>query len=66
MNAAEDDPGALRPGEAADLVAAVRIGGVNADADDVAGRDGREVEGFERFVDQVRVAVLAGVAAART
>ena len=35
VNAAEDDPGAALARQAADLVAAPRVAGVDADADDV-------------------------------
>ena len=45
-------PRALRRG--ADFVAAQRVAGVNADADDVAGLDGRQIERLERFVDNLR------------
>ena len=40
MYAAVDDIGAARPRLAANLVAAVGVGGMNADANDVAGRYG--------------------------
>ena len=51
MDAAEDDPGAALARRASDLVAAQGVAGVDADADDVAGRDGRQVERLERLVD---------------
>ena len=47
------------PGRPADLVAAQRIAGMDADADDVAGVEGAEIERLERFVGDDRVAELA-------
>ena len=44
----------------ADLVAAQRVAGVDADADDVAGTHARGVEYLERFVADDRVAALRG------
>ena len=58
VNAAEDDPRAALAREPADFVAAQRIAGVNADADDVAGRDHRRIERLERFVDDDGIAPL--------
>ena len=60
MNAAEDDVCALLPHGAAELIASVRIGRVDPDTHDVSGRDRRQVELFERFVDERRRAVLGG------
>ena len=54
VNAAEDDERAGRTGRAADGISAQRIAGVNADADDIAGPDGRRVERLERFVGDLR------------
>ena len=66
VNAAVDDGRAAALGRVADLVAAQRVAGVNADADDVAGLDGGEVDRLERFVDDDGIAELGGVAAAST
>ena len=66
MNAAEDDPGAALARQPADLVAAQRVAGVDADADDVARRELRGVDGVERFVHEVRIAPPSPVAAAST
>ena len=44
----------------ADLIAAQRVAGVDADADDVARLDLAGIEGFERFVSDQRIAVAAG------
>ena len=52
MDAAVYDIRACRTCRGADLVAAERVAGMDADADDVARRDGRGVEAFERLVDQ--------------
>ena len=50
VNAAEDDPRAALARHAADLVAAQRVAGVDADADDVAGaRSCRHVERARAF-----------------
>ena len=67
VDAAEDHRGAGRLGGAADLVAAQRVAGVDADADDVTRLDRREVERLERFVgDDAGRRTPAGVAAAMT
>ena len=66
VNAAVHDPGAALAGHAADLVAAQRVAGVDADADDVAGRDCRWIDRLERFVDENGIADTSGVAAAST
>ena len=58
VNAAEDDPRAALARDPADLVAAQRVARMDADADDVARRDGRRVELLERFVDDERVAEI--------
>jgi hypothetical protein len=58
MDAAVDHPRAFLAHLAADFVAFQRIAGMDADADDVAGRDVVEIDGFERFIDQVRVTPL--------
>ena len=55
-----DDVGAARARGLADLVAVHRIAGMNADADDVAGRDRGGIPGVERFIGDDRVAVLFG------
>ena len=62
MDAAEHDDRAPGSGERADLVAAQRVAGVNADADDVAGLHGAEIEWLERLVGDAWCAVLGGVA----
>ena len=56
VDAAEDDPGAALAGDAADFVAAERVEGVDADADDVTGLDGLWVDLLEGLVDEFRVA----------
>ena len=66
VNAAEDHPGAALPRDPPHLMAAQRIGGVDADADDVAGLDGLGYNGFQRLVNDQRIAILRGVAAAST
>ena len=67
VNAAEHDPGAAFARDAADLVAAQRVAGVDADADDVAGLDRCGIEHFQRFVRNERDRrTVRGVAAART
>ncbi len=60
MDAAVDDPGAARAGDAADLVSAQGIAGMDADADDVAGLDGLGVDLFERFIDEDGIACGGG------
>ena len=52
VDAAEYDVRACRTGRHADFIAAERVARVDADADDVAGCDGRGIEALERFVDQ--------------
>ena len=49
-----------------DFVSAQRVAGMNADADDVAGLHGVEIERLQRLVGDPRIAVAAGVAPART
>ena len=66
MDAAVDDAGAARARELSDLVSAQRVAGVDADADDIARHDRGRIERIQRLVDDERVAVSAGVAAART
>ena len=56
VNAAIDDPCATLPREPANLVAAQGIPGVNADAHQIARLDGRGDEGFERLVNDDRIA----------
>ena len=56
MNAAINHPGAALPRQAADLVAAQGVPGVNADADKVSALDGRGNQRFERLVDDDRIA----------
>jgi hypothetical protein len=52
VDAAVDDPGSAFAGDAAYLVAAEGVAGVNADADDVVGLDGFGEDLFEGFVDE--------------
>ncbi len=59
MDAAVDDGGAARADQRPDLVAAERVTGVNADADDVAGPDRIDVERLERFVGDAGIAELS-------
>ena len=56
VNAAEDDPRAARARRLSDRIAAQRVAGVDADADDVARRDVVGVELRECLVDEERVA----------
>jgi hypothetical protein len=60
MNAAKNDERATLTCRTADFVAAMGVGGVDADADDVAALDERCVEWLQRFVDEVRITILAG------
>jgi hypothetical protein len=59
VNSAEDDISAAFAGFFADLVSAKRVGGVDADADDVAGLDLLDVYSLEGFVDENGVAVAS-------
>ena len=52
VDATEHDVRADLPGRDADLVASESVTCVDADADDIPGRDDRGVEAFERLVDQ--------------
>ncbi len=56
VDSAEGDPRAALSGNAADLIPAQRVAGMNADADDVTGRDGGRVQRLQRFVDDVGIA----------
>ena len=47
-------------GGASDFVSSERVTGMDADADDVSGADGGEVERLERLVGQDRIAILGG------
>ncbi len=58
MNASEDDRGAALPRIAPDRIASQRVGGVHADANNVARFDGLGIESLERFVDDRRRAVV--------
>jgi hypothetical protein len=58
VNAAIDDEGTPVAGDLADLVSAERIACVDADADDIAGRDARRVELLQRLVGDARIAVF--------
>jgi len=58
VDSAVDDGRAARSQRDADLVPAQRIAGVDADADDVAGLNGVEIELLERFIDDARPSVL--------
>jgi hypothetical protein len=60
VDAAVDDPGSALAGDAADLVAAEGVAGVDADADDVAGLDGFGDDLLEGFVDEDGVACGGG------
>ena len=60
MDAAKNDGRAAFARLAADFIPAQRVERVDADADDVAGCDGVEVDRIERLVDDARIAVLAG------
>ena len=57
MNAAVDDERAARPRGISDFVTTMRVAGMNADADDIAGRDVVQIQLGERFVNQMRRAV---------
>ena len=59
MDASEDDGRAALARLAADFISAQRVERVDADADDIAGCDGVEVDRIERLVDDARIAVLA-------
>ncbi len=56
VDAAVDDHRAARARRGADLVAAQRVAGVDADADDVAGLHGLEIERLERLIGDPRIA----------
>jgi hypothetical protein len=56
VDAAVDDPSSTFAGDAADFVAAERVAGVYADADDVAGLDGFGEDLLEGFVDEDGIA----------
>ena len=56
VNAAVDHPRAARAYGAADLIATARVAGVDADADDIARRNGLEIERLQRFIDDDRIA----------
>ena len=56
MNAAEHDVSAALAREASHGVAAQRIAGVDADADDVAGRNALGNQTFKSFVTNLRIA----------
>ncbi len=58
VNAAEDDPGAARAREPSNLVSPKRVPRVDPDADDVALRDFVQIDGIQRFVDEMGVAPL--------
>ena len=58
MNAAEHHVRAARTRLLADLVPLNRVARMNADADDVAGSDGREVHAIQCFIDKNRIAPL--------
>ena len=60
MNAAVHDVRATRARVPADFVAAERVAGMNADADDVAGLDRCRIEKCQGFVDQYGIAVAFG------
>ncbi len=49
---------AARAGFASDLVSAQGVAGVDADADDVAGLDGRGIERIERLVAEDGIAAV--------
>jgi hypothetical protein len=66
MDTSKNDGRAALARLAAYFISAQRIERVDADADDVAGCDGVEVDRIERLVDDARIAVLRGVAAAST
>ena len=54
VDAAEDHRRTSRPRDHADFVAAKRVAGVNADADDVARLHAAQIEGLEGFVCDLR------------
>jgi hypothetical protein len=56
VNAPKHHPGAFGSGQAPDLVTAKRVARVNPDPDDVARRDRRKIQPFQRFVDDDRIA----------
>jgi len=58
VDAAVDDVGTARFCRASHFIPAQAVQRVDADADDIAGTDGAEVDLLERFVDDVRIAVL--------
>ena len=60
VNAPEHDESTPLAGGAADLVAAIRIRRVDADADNVATFDLRRVKWLQRLVDEMRIPVFAG------
>jgi hypothetical protein len=51
VDLAVNDGGAGAPSHDADLVASECVAGMNADADEFAGRNGRRVQRLERLVD---------------
>ena len=59
MDAAEDDVGAALARLASDFVPSQGVERMNADADNIAGRDGVEVDRVQRLVDDTGIAVLA-------
>ncbi|MGC4083458.1 MAG: hypothetical protein QM736_15445, partial [Vicinamibacterales bacterium] len=56
VDAAVDDPRAARAGGATDLISPARVAGMDPDADDVTLLDALDLDVFERFVDDDRVA----------
>ena len=60
VDAAEDDECPAGASLLADFVSVDRVAGVDADADDVAGRDGRRIPWIEGFVRDDRVAIAFG------
>ena len=66
VDSAVDDGGSALTGDASHLIAAKRIAGVDADADNIADSYRFRVDLFERLVDQDGLPATLGVAAART
>jgi hypothetical protein len=60
VDAAKHDVCAASARLLSDAIAIHRVAGMNADADDIARRDGRGIPRLERFVRDDRVAVLLG------
>jgi hypothetical protein len=60
VNASEHDTRSRGFGSDANLVAAKRVQGMDADADDVSGNDPRRHERRERFIGEERIAVFGG------